>query len=101
MNQVAKKTLDEGIESWREELGGYLKLIPTFQRLPIHEILKMLSAWSGRAYYIRSKVVRSTASSAQTFRTQEVDQFIQAVDTQFKIWSRAQSGMKDEWEMSR
>ena len=100
-NNDVPKTIEEAVATWRGELQSYLLEIQTFKNAPISEIFEKLSAWSGRAYYIRGKVIRSTNSSVKTFRTQEVDYFIQACDTQFKIWSRSHTAMKDEWEMSR
>lgn len=93
-------TEQEVIENWAKELTNYLLQMTKFRDLSASEILQNISAWSARAYYIRSKLVRSSHPKAKTLKTQEVDPFIQACDTQFKVWSRHQSIIREEWEMS-
>ena len=100
---MAGKPINEVIPGWREELGGYLKEIFEFSKNntdPLY-IMKRLSAFSARASYIRSVVIKSKNREAGSFRLEEVDPFLKEVELQFRIWSRAAALVKDEWEMSR
>ena len=92
---------EKQIELWRKELLEYQMQMKNFRNMNIRQIFPILSAYSARASEIRMRVVRSPESRAQSFRTQEVDHFLESVQTQFKIWSRQQALMTTEWEISQ
>lgn len=73
---------------WRDELDGYYKRMHGFPELDPSEIFRELAAFSARASELRSYCVRMSSRMANTFRTQEIDFFLQEVDRQFRSWSR-------------
>ena len=99
---VAVAMSTEGqLETWRQEILGYLEQMKNFRQMNVGEILRKLGAYSARASEIRMRVVRSPDKRAQSFRTQEIDPFLTEVDRQHKVWSRVASLMQTEWESSQ
>lgn len=86
---------------WREELDSYYELMETFETYDVDEILRALSAMTARVSHIRSSVVRNENRQTQSFRTRELDPFLEEADRQFKIWSRILSIRSMDWEMSK
>lgn len=79
------------IDQWKDELIVYFQVMKDFRNMDAEEIFLSLSAFSARASEMRSMLVRDTSKRSQSFRTQEVDPFIEECDRQFKFHSRAQA----------
>jgi hypothetical protein len=61
-----------------------------------------LSSFSARMSEIRSQIIRSAGGKAEeSFRTKEVDPFLNECQFQFKIWSRLITYAQFDWETSR
>jgi hypothetical protein len=99
MNSEATIPLSKAIETWRKELGANLEEMQKFETMGLENILRRISAYSARATYIRSKLVRSKNPEANSFRTQEVDYFLTEVDRQFKVWSRFAAVLEMEMKL--
>lgn len=89
--------LTEDVDVLRKELDGYYQEMQEFSD-PGTIFLK-LAAWTARAYEVRSRLIRSENRRVQTFRTRELDPFLECVDRQFKIYSRMVSLQKQEFDM--
>jgi hypothetical protein len=89
------------IHDWREELDSFYGTMQTFPSLRIDEILVTLSSFSARMNYIRTQIVRSENRMMGSFRTKEIDPFIEECDRQFKIFSRLMSLQSMEYDMLR
>lgn len=83
------------------ELDGYYAQMREFSSVEVTEILMALAAFSARASEIRSVLVRNENRRAQTFRTKEIEPFLEEVDRQFKTWSRLISVRQQEWDISK
>lgn len=74
----------------------------SFQRMPEPKvILRTLSGYSARGYFMRNRLVTTNDRAATDFRTKEVEKFIEAIDMQFKIHSRIASIEEAEWKHTR
>lgn len=82
------------------ELDGYYALMREFSGADMTEILMGLAAFSARASEIRTVLVREENRRAQSFRTKELDPFLEEVDRQFKVWSRLQAVRDMEFRAS-
>ena len=97
-------TLDiqEVLDKWRPEIQGYLQEMQGFEKIKNpQEIIPRLSAMSARVSTFRNAVIRSDNSKMMRFRIDEIDPFLGEIKNQFSYWSRYQSGIKDDWEMSK
>lgn len=96
-------TPEEFINSWREEITGYLKEIISFQdNGEVGEVLRKLSSYSARASYCRQIATAKTKDpKVSTFVTSELEPFMKEVQNQFSIWSRIHSREQFEWDMSK
>lgn len=88
------------VDTWRGELDSYYQQMHLFQQMEPDEIFVALSAFSARASEIRSHLVRVDTRLHTSFRTREIDPFIDECDRQFKLWSRVQSVKDMEFRMS-
>lgn len=99
---MAILSLDESLKGWRGEIKSFHEGMAAFGRGDdVKEIMYKIAAWRARAAQIRNIVVRSPDSRANSFRTQELDQFLNEASEQFKIYSRIASIMTTEWEISK
>ena len=90
------------LDKWRPEIQGYLKEMEGFAALKDPEaIIPRLSAMSARASTFRNTVIRSDHTRLVRFRIDEIDPFLSEVKNQFAFWSRYQSVIKDEQDLSR
>lgn len=88
------------IDVWRTELDDYYGEMQGFGNMDPVEVFLRLSAYSARASEIRSQIVRSENRRHLSFRTQEIDPFIDECDRQFKLHSRIQATREMEFKMS-
>lgn len=96
-----QRTGGEALVNWRRELDGYYKEMVSFSEVEPDEIFRSLSAWTARASYMRSQIVRIDSKAWVKFRTQEIDPFISECDRQFRVWSRVFAVQSLDWNMSR
>lgn len=89
------------VHGWRSELDAFYTRMGEFPGLQIDEILITLSSFSARMNFIRTQIVRSENRMMGSFRTKEIDPFIDECDRQFRIWSRMMSMQKFEYDMTR
>ena len=92
---------DNTLSSWRAELDEYYNMMGQFESSNIDEIMRAIASMTSRVSQIRSTVVRNENRQTQSFRTREIDPFIEECDRQFKIWSRILSIHGMDWEMSK
>jgi hypothetical protein len=99
---VVKQRFDKNIESIREELDEFYDVMNSFPTFESSEIFQTIAAFTARASYIRSQIMRMPENRMMTnFRTKELDPFIEECDRQFKVWSRAWSVISQEWDMTK
>lgn len=89
------------ITAWRQEIDSFYGVIRQFNSYDSVEVMRNLSAMSARASEMRTRLVRTDNRRAVTFRTKEIDPFLEEVDRQFKIHSRIVAIQQQEWEISR
>lgn len=89
------------VRAWRSELDSYFARMKDFSVIEPDEVFRELSAMSARVSEIRGYLVRSQTRLANTFRTQEIDFFLQECDRQFKLYSRIMAIRTLDWEISR
>lgn len=88
------------LESWRAELDVYYEEMQKFEGMDPVEVFLRLSAFSARFSEIRSRVVRTENRRFISFRTQEIEPFLDECDRQFRIHSRIQSTRDLEFRLS-
>jgi hypothetical protein len=98
--QLRTSREDSQLATWREELDEYHEAMADFPSCEPSEIFRSLAAYSARASYIRGQVMRVDNRALTNFRTKELDPFINTLDYQFKVWSRYQTTVQMEWEIS-
>ena len=84
-----------------EEIDGYYDIMSEFGQMDSGAIMEYLSAFTARASMIRGQLIREDNRNLQTFRTKQLDPFIQECERQFKVWSRYISIRQFEWESSK
>lgn len=94
---------DEGavILAARSELDGYYVQMRAFDAMDVTDIFQKVAAWSGRAAELRSHLVRQESRRAATFRTRELEPFLEQLDFQFRVYSRLQSVRQMEADLAR
>ena len=98
-NTIKLPPQGDEITGWRKELDAFYDNMNSFKNEDPAEIFMLLSAWTARASYIRTQVVRANNRAMNFFRTQEIEPFLTECDRQFKFWSRAVSVMQIESDM--
>lgn len=88
------------ISGWRDELDHYFLSMQQFAQCEVDEIFMTLAGFSARASEIRSRLVRMQTRVSQSFRTQEIDPFLEECDRQFKLWSRVQAVREMDFKLS-
>lgn len=88
------------IWNMQAELDAYYAVMQQLNLMDPPEVMQKLSSFSARASEMRSQLVRVDARRSNTFRTREVDPFLEECDRQFKIHSRLQSFREFDWKMS-
>ena len=88
------------LDSYRDELNAYYKVLKSLNDLDPIDIFKYLSAFSARCSEMRMRLHRSDERRAMAFRTKEIEPLIEEIDRQFKIHSRILSFQEMEWKMS-
>ena len=100
--KVIRARSDKDLHELRDELDMFFITMSKFDEAESAEIFQNLAAFTARASYLRSQIMRIPENRMMTaFRTKELDPFIEECDRQFKIWSRAFSVQSQEWEMTR
>lgn len=95
----AAASLDVSIA--REEIETYFVTISQFPHMDMAEVLLNIAAMSARAAELRQRFVRDASQRSQAFRTRELDPFLDALDLQFRIYSRVASVRQFEWDMAK
>lgn len=94
-------TLADAIDTYRKEINGYLEQMLDFKSIAPLEVMILIGGYSARTSWIRGRLIRSGNKTAETFRTKELDPFLNEVDRQFKVWSRVVAIMDAEIKHSR
>lgn len=79
------------IRSLQGELDTYYAQMRAFQRDDVTEVFMALAAFTARASEVRGYLSRQSSKRIDSFRTRELDPFIDECDRQFRVWSRMQS----------
>lgn len=98
---VASPKTSMKLKDLRFELDGYYSEMLRFRDMEPDEIFMRLSAYSARASYIRSDIMRAQNRTLTAFRTGEIDPFLTECDRQFKVWSRVFAVTSLDWNLSR
>jgi hypothetical protein len=100
--RVERQFFNKDLEKIRAELDSFYDIMNSFSSLDPSEIFQSLAAFTARASYMRSQIMRLPENRMMTnFRTKELDPFIEECDRQFKFWSRYQSVQAYEWEITK
>lgn len=75
----------------QEELDGYMQTLKALNGMPPVEVFQIISSYTARATEMRSLMIRRESKKMNSFRTQQVEPFLDECDRQFKIHSRIQS----------
>lgn len=99
--RVSSQRDNSSVTGWRQELDDFYSIMAEFSGYEVDEILAHLSSFSARMSAIRTQIVRSESRSLNSFRTKEIDPFLEECDRQYKIWSRQQAVRQFDWEVTR
>lgn len=88
------------IRALQGELDAYYVQMRGFQREDVTDIFMALAAFTARASEVRSHLSRQFSKRIDSFRTKELDPFIDECDRQFRVWSRMQSVRQMEADLS-
>lgn len=88
------------VDDLRIELDAYYSEIHKFENYDLVTIFQRLAAISGRASEMRSVLTRNESRRGASFRTKEVEPFIDELDRQYRLWSRVQSVRDFEFKLS-
>lgn len=88
------------IRALQGELDAYYVQMRGFSAADVTDIFMCLAAFSARASEVRGYLSRQVSKRIDSFRTKELDPFIEECDRQFRIWSRMQSVRQMEADMS-
>lgn len=89
------------LDALRGELTGFYAQMRDFQGRDIRVVLAEIAAMSARASEIRHGLIHGESRAESAFRTKQLDPFLDEVDRQFKVWSRVQTVLAMEWDMSK
>ena len=87
------------ITSFQGELDQYYAEMQDLCVMDPVEVFMKLSAFSARVSEMRSQLVRVDSRRSSSFRTKEVEPFLDECDRQFKIHSRIQAFREMELKM--
>lgn len=87
-------------EVWRSELDSFYAQMRKFESMHVQDVFMCLSAFSARAAEIRTQLCRDDSRKALSFRTKEVEPFLNDCEFQFKVHSRNQSVREMEFKLS-
>lgn len=98
---IASPNTSMKLKDLRSELDEYYGEMLRFRDMEPDEIFMRLSAYSARASYIRSDIMRAQNRTLTAFRTGEIDPFLTECDRQFKVWSRVFAVTSLDWNLAR
>lgn len=98
---IASPNTSMKLKDLRLELDEYYSEMLRFRDMEPDEIFMRLSAYSARASYIRSDIMRAQNRTLTAFRTGEIDPFLTECDRQFKVWSRVFAVTSLDWNLAR
>lgn len=90
--------MQEQIDIWRDEIDDYFLQMKSFGTNELSEVMREIAAMTARLSEIRSQIMRANNRTMHTFRTQEVDPFLDEAHAQFKIHSRRATLLFHEYE---
>lgn len=99
--EISRRPQMSGIEALREEMDGYLEEMGGFHYMTPDEVFRLLSAWTARATELRIQLNRSDNQRANSFRTKEIEPFLEECERQFKFHSRIQATHEMDLKMVR
>lgn len=89
------------ITPFQAEIDQFYSQMSDFNEIDLRGVMATLAAMSARASFMRSQIIRSEGRVAKSFRTGQIDPFLEEVDRQFRTWSRLQSIVQMEFDASR
>lgn len=99
-NEVNKSVRsDDQIDKFRNELADYLKEIAGWSASA--DVLQQIASMHARAAQIRHWLHGQNSPRATNFRKNEVYDFIQTCDFQFRVYSRLEAVRQSEMSMTR
>lgn len=79
----------------------YQAMAEEFNEIDVRSTMASLAAMSARVSFMRSQIIRNEGRVAKSFRTGQIEPFLEEVDRQFKTWSRYQAIVQMEFDASR
>lgn len=102
LNQArAQADQKDRVDACREEIAGYLKEMQDWDADQGDNILQSLASMHARAASMRHWLHDQRSQKANKFRQNELNDFINTCDFQFRIYSRIQSVRQSEMNLSR
>lgn len=102
LNQArAQADQKDRVDACRDELAGYLKEMKGWNADSGDEILQSLASMHARAASMRHWMHDQKSQKANKFRQNELSDFMDTCDFQFRIYSRIQSVRQSEMNLSR
>lgn len=89
------------VDECRDELAGYLKSMKDWDADNGDFILQEIASMHARAASIRHWLHNQKSQKATKFRQNELKDFIDTCDFQFRVYSRIQSVRQSEMNLSR
>lgn len=89
------------LDEFREELGEYIAEMRSWSPSQGSEVMGYLASMNARAAQMRHWLHSQQNRSAHMFRQNELQDFLDTCDFQFRVYSRIQSVKQSEITMSR
>lgn len=87
-------------DAWRAEIDAFYREMRKFDSMDLHSVFMRLSAFSARAAEMRTQLARDDSRRAASMRTKEIEPFLNDLEFQFKVHSRAHSVQEMDFKMS-
>lgn len=98
---ASRTTGSDLIPGFQAEIDQFFAQMADFSEIDLRGALASLAAMSARVSYMRSQIIRNEGRVAKSFRTGQIEPFLDEVDRQFRTWSRLQSVVQMEWDISK
>lgn len=100
-SQGPRQTDEAVVTAARAVLDQHYEKLKSFNQDDIVGALATLAASTAWASELRGRIQRHESRRLTSFRTKELDPFIEECDRQFKLWSRVHSVRSMEWDNAR
>ncbi len=91
---------DDWLLRYQDEIDEYYEVLKQLNQMDVADVFRTLSAYSARASELRTRLSRVDTKKAQSFRTREVEPFIEEIDRQYRYQSRNLTVMEIEMRLA-